>query len=114
MVFSKNPKVIAASMTLHGIKQFDRVEAAMPMIGAIVQGDVRLVSPHITGTLKRGVSFRFYRPSRWKIILETYGTAEYTNFVEFGTYKMAPRRMFARGSANAYPKIEQYLKAIGA
>lgn len=114
MVLSKNPKVIAASMMLHGVKQFDKVEASMPMVGAIVQGEIRAVSPHITGTLKRGVSFRFYRPSRWKIILETYGTAYYTVYVEFGTDKMTPRRMFARGSEAAYPKIEQYLKAIGA
>jgi len=114
MVISKNSRVIAASLTLKGIKSFEKVKAAMPLVGSIVQAEIRSLTPHITGTLKRSVSYRFYEEGKWKIILENYSSVYYAPFVEYGTYKMSPRRMFARGSEAAHPKIEQYLKGIGA
>jgi len=112
MTLSKNSRVIAARLSLHGVKRFAKIEAAMPMIGAIVQGEIRTLTPFITGTLRRGVSFRFYKQGPFSILLETYGTAYYTVFVEFGTHKMAPRRMFSKGSANAQVKIESYVRMI--
>ena len=101
-------------MTLHGVKSFDRVLAAMPMCGEILKGEVRPLTPYITGTLRRGVSTKFWRDGRWKIWLVGYGTAFYTTYIELGTKYITPRRMFARGAEAAHPKIEQYLKGIGA
>lgn len=112
MVVTSNPKVIAQRMTIHGANRVLRVKAAMPMIGSIVQGEIRPLTPYITGTLRRGVSFRFYQTGKWSLTLEMYGTAFYTVFVELGTRKMAPRRMFQRGSASAYPKILAYVRMI--
>lgn len=101
-------------MTLHGVKQFARVEAAMPMVGEILKGEVRPLTPWRFGTLRRGISTKFWREGRWKIWLVGYGTAFYTVYQEFGTKYIQPKRFFARGAEAAHPKIEQYLKGIGA
>jgi len=112
MVVTSNAKVIAQRMTLHGANRILRVKAAMPFIGALVVGEIRPLTPYRTGTLRRGVSTRFYQTGKWQLTLETYGTAFYTKFVELGTRYMAPRRMFQRGSQSSYPKIVAYLKMI--
>lgn len=112
MVVTSNAKVIAQRMTLHGANRVLRVKAAMPLLGSIVQGEIRAISPYVTGAYRRGVSYRFYQTGKWNLTLEMYSGVEYGKFLEYGTRYISPRRYFQRGSQSAYPKIVAYLKMI--
>jgi HK97 gp10 family phage protein len=102
------------SVRIEGLGEFRRAirrgserarSEAQRALGATVieaEGEIKAATPVRTGRLRASITHEV------RGLTGVVGTnVEYAPYVEFGTVKMAPRRMFAVGIERAWPKVQQ-------
>lgn len=68
----------------------------------VAEGEIKSATPVRTGRLRSSITHEV------RDLTGVVGTnVYYAPYVEFGTVKMAPRRMFAVGIERAWPRIQQ-------
>lgn len=91
-------------------KKSGSVAVAVQKSLAVLDRNIKVMTPVKHGTLRRSITQRLLTPTSGEIFTASLVDGQemnYAVFVEFGTRYMAPRAMFRKGIAISEPRIKQ-------